>query len=231
MLRLEGVGKPQHATRPDGLWSGIAEGLRFVWNLRVLRTLALIDLAVTALYLPMESVLFPKYFSDRHQPGAAGLGVDGAGGRRPGRRARLRGAVETRAAAHHHADRGAHLGVAAAGHRVPAAAAGDPGAVRGDRRGLRAHPADLQLRDADPGAAASARPGGRGDDVAGLRARARWACWWPVRWPTPPGCTSRSWRWRCRSWSSGWSRARCRRCANWTARRSLPPIPRRRIGP
>lgn len=52
--------------------SGISEGLRFVWNLRVLRTLGLIDLAVTALYLPMESVLFPKYFADRHQPAQLG---------------------------------------------------------------------------------------------------------------------------------------------------------------
>ncbi|AKN16498.1 hypothetical protein MHAE_11113 [Mycobacterium haemophilum DSM 44634] len=67
-LRLEGAGKPHHATRPQGLVSGIADGLRFVWSLRVLRTLAMIDLAVTALYLPMESVLFPKYFTDRHQP-------------------------------------------------------------------------------------------------------------------------------------------------------------------
>ena len=71
-LRLEGAGKPHHATRPDGLVSGIAEGMRFVWNLRVLRTLGLIDLAVTALYLPMESVLFPKYFTDRHQPAQLG---------------------------------------------------------------------------------------------------------------------------------------------------------------
>ncbi len=84
-LRLEGVGKPHHATRPDGFLSGIAEGLRFVWNLRVLRTLGLIDLAVTALYLPMESVLFPKYFSDHHQPAQLGwalmaLGVGGVAG-------------------------------------------------------------------------------------------------------------------------------------------------------
>ena len=71
-LRLEGTGKPEHETRPGGWMSGIAEGLRFVWNIRVLRTLGLIDLAVTALYLPMESVLFPKYFSDRHQPAQLG---------------------------------------------------------------------------------------------------------------------------------------------------------------
>jgi MFS family permease len=84
-LRLEGVGRPHHATRPEGLMSGIAEGMRFIWNLRVLRTLGLIDLIVTALYLPMESVLFPKYFTDRHQPAQLGwtlmaLGVGGVAG-------------------------------------------------------------------------------------------------------------------------------------------------------
>jgi predicted MFS family arabinose efflux permease len=67
-LRLAGAGPPSVEQRPQSVWSGIGEGLRFVWNVRVLRTLALIDLAVTGLYLPMESVLFPKYFSDRHQP-------------------------------------------------------------------------------------------------------------------------------------------------------------------
>jgi H+ antiporter protein len=85
VLRLEGTGKPHHATRPDGLVSGVVEGMRFVWNLRVLRTLGLIDLVVTALYLPMESVLFPKYFSDHHQPAQLGwalmaLGVGGVVG-------------------------------------------------------------------------------------------------------------------------------------------------------
>ena len=71
-LRIEGAGKPHQATRPEGLVSGIVEGVRFVWKLRVLRTLGLIDLVVTALYLPMESVLFPKYFADRHQPAQLG---------------------------------------------------------------------------------------------------------------------------------------------------------------
>jgi H+ antiporter protein len=71
-LRLHGAGVPSRAARPDRPWSGMVDGLRFVWNLRVLRTLALIDLAMTALYLPMESVLFPKYFTDRHQPAHLG---------------------------------------------------------------------------------------------------------------------------------------------------------------
>jgi MFS family permease len=75
VLRLKGAGKPNRATRPGGLASGITEGLRFVWSLRVLRTLGLIDLVVTALYLPMESVLFPKYFTDHQQPKQLGYSL------------------------------------------------------------------------------------------------------------------------------------------------------------
>ncbi len=71
-LRLPGAGAPPVADRPDGPWYGMVEGLRFVWNLKVLRALALIDLAMTGLYLPMESVLFPKYFTDRDEPAHLG---------------------------------------------------------------------------------------------------------------------------------------------------------------
>jgi H+ antiporter protein len=70
LLRLKGAGPPEE--RPDSVWSGMVDGLRFVWNLKVLRTLALIDLAMTGLYLPMESVLFPKYFTDRNEPAHLG---------------------------------------------------------------------------------------------------------------------------------------------------------------
>lgn len=72
LLRLEGAGRPDDDKRPDGVVSGIVEGLRFVWRERVLRTLALVSLAVTGLYLPMESVLFPKYFTDRNEPAQLG---------------------------------------------------------------------------------------------------------------------------------------------------------------
>jgi len=71
-LQVPGAGAPPGAARPEGPWSGMLDGLRFVWNLGVLRTLALIDLAMTALYLPMESVLFPKYFTDRQEPAHLG---------------------------------------------------------------------------------------------------------------------------------------------------------------
>jgi MFS family permease len=72
LVRLDGAGPPLAEERPEGMLSGMAEGLRFVWNLKVLRTLALIDLAMTGLYLPMEGVLFPKYFADRDEPAQLG---------------------------------------------------------------------------------------------------------------------------------------------------------------
>ncbi|BBY76009.1 putative multidrug-efflux transporter [Mycolicibacterium parafortuitum] len=71
-LRLEGTGKPAPETLSDGVWAGIVKGLRFVWNSKVLRTLAFVDLAATGLYMPMESVLFPKYFTDRNEPAQLG---------------------------------------------------------------------------------------------------------------------------------------------------------------
>ncbi|MCV7399394.1 MFS transporter [Mycobacterium fragae] len=72
VLRLPGAGAPAVEDRPTGLWAGMVDGLRFVWSAKVLRTLALIDLAMTGLYLPMESVLFPKYFTDRDEPAHLG---------------------------------------------------------------------------------------------------------------------------------------------------------------
>lgn len=72
LLRLEGAGKPNRDALPDGILTGIVEGLRFVWSSKVLCTLAFIDLMVTGLYMPMESVLFPKYFTDRSEPAQLG---------------------------------------------------------------------------------------------------------------------------------------------------------------
>lgn len=71
-LRLEGAGKPDLDHLPENVWAGIVEGLRFVWHNKVLRGLAVVDLTVTGLYMPMESVLFPKYFTDRNEPAHLG---------------------------------------------------------------------------------------------------------------------------------------------------------------
>jgi H+ antiporter protein len=72
LLRLEGAGKPDRTALPEGVWAGIVEGLKFVWHNKVLRALAIVDLAATGLYMPMESVLFPKYFTDRNEPAQLG---------------------------------------------------------------------------------------------------------------------------------------------------------------
>jgi len=72
MIRLEGAGPLVVEKRAEGVWAGMLAGLRFVWSLKVLRTLALIDLAINGLYLPMESVLFPKHFSDLKEPAQLG---------------------------------------------------------------------------------------------------------------------------------------------------------------
>jgi MFS family permease len=71
-LRLDGADGPVHDARMDGVLAGVIEGLRFVWANRILRTLGLIELTVTGLYLPMESILFPKYFTDRNEPAQLG---------------------------------------------------------------------------------------------------------------------------------------------------------------
>ena len=60
VLRLEGAGKPDRSTLTEGVWAGVVEGLRFVWNIKVLRTLAFVDLAATGLYMPMESCCSPS---------------------------------------------------------------------------------------------------------------------------------------------------------------------------
>ncbi|HYO05105.1 MAG TPA: MFS transporter [Mycobacterium sp.] len=71
VLRLEGAGAPNREHLPQ-VWAGVVEGLKFVWNTPVLRTLAFVELAATGLYMPMESVLFPKYFTDRNEPAQLG---------------------------------------------------------------------------------------------------------------------------------------------------------------
>ncbi|MFV8229214.1 MFS transporter [Mycolicibacterium fortuitum] len=68
VLRLEGAGGPDRSVLTEGVVAGIVEGLRYVWHTPVLRTLAIVDLVATGLYMPMESVLFPKYFTDRNEP-------------------------------------------------------------------------------------------------------------------------------------------------------------------
>jgi H+ antiporter protein len=72
VLKLEGAGRPDAEHLPTNVWAGVVEGLSFVWRSKVLRVLAVVDLTATGLYMPMESVLFPKYFTDRNEPAQLG---------------------------------------------------------------------------------------------------------------------------------------------------------------
>ena len=72
VLRLEGAGKPDRTALPEGVWGGIVEGLKFVWHNKCCARWRLSTSAATGLYMPMESVLFPKYFTDRNEPAQLG---------------------------------------------------------------------------------------------------------------------------------------------------------------
>ena len=71
-LRLEGSGTPDAASRPASMWAGTLEGLKFVWHNRLLRTIAWVDMILVALYMPVEGVLYPAYFTELGQPAQLG---------------------------------------------------------------------------------------------------------------------------------------------------------------
>jgi MFS family permease len=73
-VRLAGAGAP--AERPvGGLWLGTLEGLRFVWRDRLLRSIALLTMALVALYLPVEGVVLPVHFVALDAPERLGIVV------------------------------------------------------------------------------------------------------------------------------------------------------------
>jgi MFS family permease len=67
-VHVAGSGVPDAEDRPDHIWHGTKEGLVFVLKDPVLRTGALLTMAIVALYLPVEAVLLPKYFTDQGSP-------------------------------------------------------------------------------------------------------------------------------------------------------------------
>lgn len=60
--------EPEH-----GILAGTREGLRFVWNDRLLRGLTLITAALVSVYMPIEGVLLPVHFEELGQPGRLGV--------------------------------------------------------------------------------------------------------------------------------------------------------------
>ena len=64
--------RPTREQLPDGCGPASSRACSSSGTRTVLRTLAFVDLAATGLYMPMESVLFPKYFTDRNEPAQLG---------------------------------------------------------------------------------------------------------------------------------------------------------------
>jgi MFS family permease len=70
---LHGAGRPARDSRPEGLWAGTREGLAFVLREPLLRPLALLIMLVVALYVPVEGVVLPVYFTDQGAPERLGV--------------------------------------------------------------------------------------------------------------------------------------------------------------
>ncbi len=75
VVRVPGAGRPAVHERPSGVWSSTAEGVRFVWNDRVLRTVALVSMVIVGFWLPIEGVVLPVYFEGRGEPARLGITV------------------------------------------------------------------------------------------------------------------------------------------------------------
>ena len=75
LVRLPGADTPLPHDRPAGIWRGTLEGLAFVWRDRLLRSIALVTVAVVAVYLPIEAVVLPTYFVDAGAPARLGAVV------------------------------------------------------------------------------------------------------------------------------------------------------------
>ncbi len=71
-VRVPGAGTPAAHERPEGFWSGTVEGLHFIRHEPLLRTTALLSMAIVALYLPVEGVILPTYFNSQGEPARLG---------------------------------------------------------------------------------------------------------------------------------------------------------------
>lgn len=81
LLRLPLSGAPMENSKV-GIWRSTAEGLRFVWDDRLLRALAIYSAVLVGIYLPVEGVILPVHFEALDRPTALGLVITamGAGG-------------------------------------------------------------------------------------------------------------------------------------------------------
>jgi MFS family permease len=75
VLRVPGLGRPHASQRPERVWRGTVEGIRFVLSQRLLRRVAAWSTLFLGLYLPVEAVLLPVFFSARDEPELLGVAL------------------------------------------------------------------------------------------------------------------------------------------------------------
>lgn len=72
-VRIPGGGRPAAHERPRGFWRSTREGFVFLWRDRVLRTVAVLSSVLVGLWLPVEAVVLPVYFTEQQAPERLGL--------------------------------------------------------------------------------------------------------------------------------------------------------------
>jgi MFS family permease len=75
VLRVPGLRRPHATQRPERVWRGTVEGVRFVLSQPLLRRVAGWSTVFLALYLPVEAVLLPVFFSARDEPEQLGVAL------------------------------------------------------------------------------------------------------------------------------------------------------------
>lgn len=75
LVQMPGSGRPADHERPSGVLQSAKEGLRFVWNDRVLRSVGLLSMVMVGFWLPVEGVVFPVMFEAAAQPERLGITV------------------------------------------------------------------------------------------------------------------------------------------------------------
>ena len=71
--QIPGGGRPTVVAERPGLLSSTREGLSFLWQDRVLRSVALLFTVVVAVWLPIEGVILPVHFTEIDNPQQLGL--------------------------------------------------------------------------------------------------------------------------------------------------------------
>ena len=68
LTRMPASGRPSRSAYSQGIWSSTRTGLAFLWDDKVLRTVAVLTALLVGVWLPVEGVVLPVLFNAVHQP-------------------------------------------------------------------------------------------------------------------------------------------------------------------